>query len=110
MFKKLLQKISESQGESQPEISMDERTNVAYEVVEGLYWALDNRSHVATISSILLDDNGHNAKVIMSDGAVGFIDYTCPLEFVNGLVRVIDGTISKNPIDIFNEAAKGAGK
>ena len=102
--------MSDFQSESRPEMSMSEQNTVMREVMEGLYWALDNRSHVATISSILLDDNGHNAKVIMSDGAVGFIDYTCPLEFVNGLVRVIDGTISKNPIDIFNEAAKGAGK
>lgn len=90
MFKRLSQNMSDFQSESQPEMSMSEQNTVMREVMEGLYWALDNRSHVATISSILFDDNGYNAKVIMSDGAVSYIDYVNPLEFVNGLVRAIE--------------------
>ena len=91
MFKKLLQSISDFRGENQNEMSMNERDTVTHEVMEGLYWSLDNRSHVATITSIVFDDNGHDAKVILSNGAVSYIDYVNPLEFVNGLIRAIEG-------------------
>ena len=72
-------------------MSINERDAVTREVMEGLYWVLDNRSHVATINSILFDDNGHDAKVTLSNGAVSRINYESPFEFVNGLIRAIEG-------------------
>ena len=90
MFKKLLQNMLDSREENQQEMLMNEKDTVTKEVMEGLYWILDSRSHVANIKSIIFDDSRAKAKVIMSNGAVSYIDYKCPLEFVNELIIAIE--------------------
>ena len=76
-------------GENRQEMLMNEKDTVTREVMEGMYWVLDSRSHIPRMTSIVFNGE-NNATVTLSNGITSHIDYTSPLEFVNGLIRSIE--------------------
>lgn len=53
MFKKLLQNMLDFRGENRQEMLMNEKDTVTREVMEGMYWVLDSRSHIPMMTSIV---------------------------------------------------------